>query len=77
MVVSFIGGGNLNIWGKPEYLEKTRDKLQVTDKLDHLMFHGVHLAMNGVRTHTFSGKLEGDDNYLSMNKLPINGLMLS
>jgi hypothetical protein len=48
-------GSQFYWWRKPQNPAKTTDLSQVTDKFNYIILYQVHLPMNWVQTHNFSG----------------------
>ena len=54
-ILQLYWGSQFYWWKTQEYLEKTTDLPQVTEKLYHIRLYQIHLAMSSIQTHKFSG----------------------
>jgi hypothetical protein len=64
-VMGIYRGGQFYWWGKWEYLDKTTDLSQVTDKLYHIMLYRVNHIMSRIQPHNFNGDRHRLHRYLS------------
>jgi hypothetical protein len=55
--ISAISGRSVLLVEETRVPGETTHLSQVTDKLDRIKLHQVHLAMSGLRTHNFSGDM--------------------
>jgi hypothetical protein len=54
-IIQLYRGGQFLLLEETEVPEKTINLTEVTENLDHIMLHPMHLAMSGIRNHNVSG----------------------
>jgi len=71
-VFQLYRGGKFYWWRKPEYLEKTPNLSEVTDKLYYILFYWIHLAMNRIWTQLITLVVIGTDYTCTWYKMSIS-----